>query len=94
MSDELERALGEKIMKVLDGHDPRVVYKALMYATLSVSVHEAKGIGDNNISWVDRFRVVSNNYIQQLKQHSDRTAAKHENKLSSSIIHLPGGRLR
>ena len=90
MSDQLERAIAEKLIKALDGHDPRVVYKALMYATLSVMVHEAKDVGDTNISWPDKFRVISNNYIQQLKQHSDTTAGKHENKLSSALIHLPG----
>lgn len=90
MSDELERQLAEKLMRGLDGHDPRVVYKAMMYATLSIMVHEAKDVGDTNISWTDKFRVLSNNYTQQLKQHSDRTAARHEQKLSSAIIHLPG----
>ena len=90
MNDQLERATAEKLIKALDGHDPRVVYKALMYATLSVMVHEAKDVGDTNISWPDKFRVISNNYIQQLKQHSDTTASKHEDKLSSAIIHLPG----
>lgn len=90
MSDAIERAVAEKIIKLLDGHEPRVVYKALLYATLSVMVHEAKDVGDANISWTDRFRVISNNYNQQLKQHSETTAGKHENKLSSAIIHLPG----
>ena len=89
MNDQLERATAEKLIKALDGHDPRVVYKALMYATLSVMVHEAKDVGDTNISWPDKFRVISNNYIQQLKQHSDTTASRHEDKLSSAIIHLP-----
>ena len=89
MSDELERAIGEKIMVILDGHAPRVVYKALMYASLSAMVHEAKDVGDANISWTDRFRVISNNYTQQLKQHSAATAERHESKLSSAIIHLP-----
>ena len=90
MSDNLERSLAEKLVLILDGHDPRVVYKALLYATLSVMVHEAKDAGDTNISWTDKFRVISNNYQQQLKQHGDNTAAKYENKLSSAIIHLPG----
>ena len=90
MSDELERAICEKIMVILDGHAPRVVYKALLYSTLSAMVHEAKDVGDANISWTDRFRVISNNFNQQLKQHSDATASRHENKLSSAIIHLPG----
>ena len=90
MNDELERATAEKLIKALDGHDPRVVYKALMYATLSVMVHEAKDVGDTNISWPDKFRVLSNNYIQQLKQHATNTAEKHDLKLSSAVIHLPG----
>lgn len=90
MSDELERSLAEKMMKILDGHDPRVVYKSLMYTTLSVMVHEAKGVGDTNISWNDKFRVLGANYNQQLKQHIDRTAAKNENVLASAMIHLPG----
>lgn len=90
MNDGLERAIAEKLIKALDGQDPRVVYKALMYATLSVMVHEAKDVGDANISWPDRFRVISNNYIQQLKQHATNTAEKHDLTLSSKIIHLPG----
>ena len=90
MSDELERAICEKIMVILDGHAPRVVYKALLYSTLSAMVHEAKDVGDTNISWTDRFRVISNNYGQQFKQHSDNTANRHETRVSSKIIHLPG----
>lgn len=90
MSDNLERAICEKIMIILNEHDPRVVYKALMYSTLSAMVHEAKDVGDTNISWTDKFRVISNNYQQQLKQHSDNTATKHETRVSSKIIHLPG----
>ena len=90
MNDELERAIAEKLIKALDGQDPRVVYKALMYATLSVMVHEAKDVGDANISWPDRFRVISNNYLQQLKQHAAKTISKNEFQVSGNLIHLPG----
>jgi len=90
--NELSREKANKIMLVLNEQPPQVVYEALLIATLSMQVHQAKDVGDVRVTWVDNFRAISNNYIQQLKQYADATARKNEFQLSSNIIALPAKR--
>jgi len=85
------RELAERILKILTDREPALVYTALLYTTISVGVHQAKSVvGEGKISWPDQFRVVMANYNQQLKQHSDRTAATNDTVSSGVITSLTG----